>query len=301
MKRLTGVVAPLVTPFDSQGRIDTESLKRLTNYVIDGGIQALYPCGTNGEMMMLSIEERKLVAETVIEECANRIPVFVQAGAQTLEGTLELEEHAVVHGADGIGVVTPPFFKLSDEELFQYYQTISKSAPEDFPIYLYGIPQNAVNDISFSLANRLAEECRNIVGIKYSFPDVCKIEQFLTICNGEFSVLVGPDELFQAVVQIGGDGVVSGNAQIFCREFEDIWEALVRGDTKKATDSQKYANDIIALMRENNGIASCKYLLYRKEIIATPDLRAPQSALTQGQASLLVERLRNLKNRKVKT
>ena len=107
MKRLSGIVIPLVTPLTEEDTVDVESLKRLTDYCIDGGMTALYPCGTTGEMMYLTVEERKLVAETVVKQATGRIPVFVHVGAWNQADTIELAQHAEKIGADGIGVVTP--------------------------------------------------------------------------------------------------------------------------------------------------------------------------------------------------
>lgn len=176
MKRLTGVVIPLVTPFTENDTIDTASLERLTGYCIDGGMTCLYPCGTTGEMMYLSLEERKQVAETVVRQAAGRIPVFVQAGAWSQADTIALAKHAVEIGADGIGVVTPAFYTISDKGLVDFYTAVAKSVPEDFPVYMYGIKQNAVNDLNKAVCQAVASQCPNVLGVKYSFPDFTRLQ-----------------------------------------------------------------------------------------------------------------------------
>ena len=143
MQKLYGVVVPIVTPLTNSDSIDTESIKKLVDHCIENGVECLYPCGTTGEMMYLTPEERKLVAETVVNHTAGRVPVFVQVGAWNQKDTVELAQHAAAIGADGIGVVTPVFFKLSDRGLIDFYKTVAGSVPADFPVYLYGIPQNA--------------------------------------------------------------------------------------------------------------------------------------------------------------
>lgn len=94
MKKLYGVVVPIVTPLTQEDAIDVTSLKRLADHCIDSGMQAIYPCGTTGEMMYLSVEERRLVAETVVRHAAGRVPVFVHVGAWNLRDTVELAKHA---------------------------------------------------------------------------------------------------------------------------------------------------------------------------------------------------------------
>ena len=94
MQKLYGTVVPIVTPLTEEDTIDVESLKNLVNHVIDGGLQCLYPCGTTGEMMYLTVEERKQVAEVTVKEAAGRVPVFVHVGAWNLKDTIELAQHA---------------------------------------------------------------------------------------------------------------------------------------------------------------------------------------------------------------
>ena len=99
MKKLYGVVVPIVTPLTEDDRIDVFSLKSLVDYCIDGELQCLYPCGTTGEMMYLTVDERKLVAETVVRQANGRVPVFVHVGAWNQADTIELAKHAVEIGA----------------------------------------------------------------------------------------------------------------------------------------------------------------------------------------------------------
>ena len=100
MQKLYGTVVPIVTPLTDEDTIDVESLENLVDHVIDGGLQCLYPCGTTGEMMYLTVEERKLVAEVTVRKAAKRVPVFVHVGAWNLKDTIELAQHAEKIGAD---------------------------------------------------------------------------------------------------------------------------------------------------------------------------------------------------------
>lgn len=116
--------------------------------------------GTTGEMMYLTVEERKQVAEVTVKEAAGRVPVFVHVGAWNLKDTIELAQHAEKIGADGIGVVTPAFYKLSDQGLVDFYVEVAHSVSEDFPVYMYAIPQNAINDVNAAVAKKLRNSAR---------------------------------------------------------------------------------------------------------------------------------------------
>lgn len=299
MQKLYGTVVPMVTPLTENDEIDVESLKRLTDHCIDGGLQCLYPCGTTGEMMYLSAEERRLTAETVVRHAAGRVPVFVHVGAWNLKDTLELADHAVKIGADGIGVVTPVFYKLSDAAIEEYYVTIAKNIPEDFPMYLYGIPQNAVNDLSVDVCRAVSRRCPNVVGAKYSSPDMTRLQQLMTVRDGAFSVLVGPDHLFEAVVAVGGDGTVSGNAMCIPEHYAALWDALQKRDFALATKLQRRTNILNAVMCENNNIAAYKVILKAEGVISTTRVRRPMENLTKEQERQLLQRMRELDYRVV--
>lgn len=294
MKRLTGVVVPVVTPLTEDDRIDVESLQRLTDHCIDGGLQCLYPCGTTGEMMYLTVEERKLAAETVVKQAAGRVPVFVHVGAWNLKDTIELAQHAVSIGADGIGVVTPTFYSISDRGLIEYYTAVARSVPEDFPVYLYGIKQNAINDLDKYVCEEVAKACPNVIGAKYSFPDMPRLQELMTVNGGEFDVLVGPDHLFEAVCAVGGKGVVSGNAMIIREHYAAVWDAIQKKDYDLATKYQRRTNILNAVMCSINNIAAYKVILKEEGVISTTKMRRPMENLTPEQEQELLDTMKRL-------
>lgn len=297
MQKLFGTVVPIITPLTNEDKIDTESLKRLTDHCIDHGLQSLYPCGTTGEMMYLSVEERKQIAETVVRHTAGRVPVFVHVGAWNLTDTIELAQHAVEIGADGIGVVTPVFYQLSDKGIADFYIAVAKSIPADFPMYLYGIKQNAINDLTKETCEMVNAQCKNVIGAKYSFPDMTRLQQLMTVNSGDFSVLVGPDHLFEAVVAVGGDGVVSGNAMCIPEHYAAIWQALQKKDMELATKLQRRTNILNATMCEINNIAAYKVILKDEGVIATTKMRRPMENLTEEQEQALLDSVKKLNYR----
>lgn len=300
MQKLFGTVIPMITPLTEEDTVDVESLKRLTDHCIDAGLQCLYPCGTTGEMMYLSVAERKQIAEVVVEHTAGRVPVFVHVGAWNLKDTIELAQHAVSIGADGIGVVTPSFYSISDRGIADYYIAIAKSVPEDFPMYLYGIKQNAINDLTKETCEMVVAECSNVVGAKYSYPDMTRLQQLMTVNNEKFSVLVGPDHLFEAVVAVGGDGVVSGNAMCIPEHYAALWDALQKKDFDLATKLQRRTNILNATMCAINNIAAYKVILKDEGVIATTKMRRPMENLTAEQEKALLETMKKLDYRKVR-
>lgn len=299
MERLYGVVIPLVTPLTEEDKIDVASLERLTDYCIEGGMTSLYPCGTTGEMMYLTVEERKQLAEVVVKRAAGRVPVFVHVGAWNQADTIELAKHAVEIGANGIGVVTPAFYSISDSGLVDYYTAVANSVPEDFPVYMYGIKQNAINDLNKNVCQQVADKCKNVIGVKYSFPDMTRLQELMTVNGGEFDVLVGPDHLFEAVCAVGGKGVVSGNAMCVREHYAALWEAIQKKDYDLATKIQRRTNILNATMCAINNIAAYKVILKNEGVLSTTKMRRPMENLTPEQEKDLLQKLAELDYKKV--
>ena len=249
MKTMYGIIAAMTTPFLENGEVDIKALEQETEFLIQSGVDCLYPCGTTGEMLFMTCEQRECVAETVIRKAAGRVVVFIHTGAQRLEDTLRLSCHAGRAGADAIGVVTPSFFGLTQGELEEFYKTVSKAVPQDFPMYLYNIPQCSGNDIQTETCRRIAEACPNVVGIKYSFADVHRALEYLQIRDGDFSVLVGFDRLLLPALAMGCGGTVSGAATVFPEPLVEGLKAYREGNIEQARRWMKEADGIIRALQ----------------------------------------------------
>jgi len=293
MKKLFGVTTAMTTPFDSNGRVDVEAIKTMTNFLIEKGVHCLYPLGTTGEMMRLSVEERKLVAETVAATAAGRVVVYIQCGAMLQNEVIELVQHAEKIGADGVGVVTPVFFGLNNREMETFYETVAGSISKTFPLYLYNIPQCASNDIKPEVAQRLAQKCPNIVGIKYSFPDLDRTVDYLNINNGSFSVVLGPDFLFLQGLTMGCTGCVSGISSVYPEPFVGVYNAYKKGDIGEAERLQKIAIQYIRTLRGGSNMA---YFKTAQEYRGLPGghMRAPQLDLLDSEKEELIASLKEI-------
>ena len=283
MKKLFGVNVPVVTPLTKDQKIDHASLEKLCVYLIEKGINGIYPCGTTGEMAFLSIDERKEVLETVIKAVNGKTNVFSMAGTNNFNDTVELIRYAEKAGADGAGIVTPYFFKLDETELVNYFVQIAASVSRDFPIYLYAIPQFAVNDITPSIAEKIIRQSPNIIGIKYSFPNMIRMIDFLNVNNGNFSVITGPEELFLSNISSGGDGVISGSANVIPEHFISIRDAFNKKDYSRAQKLQLKTNKLLSVLCASNTIAHYKAGLVHRGIIESDTMRLPFRSLSEDE------------------
>lgn len=227
-KRLCGVVIPTITPMNEDGSIDDASLADFTRYLLEAGVNALYPNGTNGESLLLTKEERDHVAEVMANVNAHRLPLFIQCGSMTTGETASHAAHAVDIGADGIGIMSPAFFQMDEEALIQYYRDVIKGLPENFPVYIYNIPGCTTNDVKPGLLQKLMEEFPNIVGIKYSSPDLMRVEDYLETDGRKPELLIGCDSLFLQCLMTRGVGTVTGPGSIFHERLLKEFNTLAR-------------------------------------------------------------------------
>ena len=290
MEKMKGVTVPIITPFTSDDKVDIEGIVALVDYLVSNGIDSIYPNGTTGEMLKMSVDERKIVAETCIKASNGRIPVFVQVGAANLSDTLKLAEHAVAIGAAGIGVVTPQFFGVNHREMVNFYVTVANSVPVDFPVYLYNIPQCAGNDISISDVHEILSATKNVVGIKYSYPDLLRFNQYLSCGDGDFDVIVGPDKLFLPGLAIGCTGVVSGCAQCHPYPFTEVYRRFLAGDIKGAQQAQRQAIELADVVKAGANMGYFKAAL-EYHGVGHFYMRAPALDLTDDEKSSLFNAL----------
>lgn len=290
MKKLYGVITAMTTPFTADGKVDTAALEEQTEYLIEKGIQCLYPCGTTGEMYLMSAEERELVAETVVKKAAGRVTVFIHVGAMTVDETIRLAQHAHKIGADGVGVVTPSYFTVNDRAMVEYYKTVCAALPDDFPVYVYVIPQMAHNDISAATMEQIAAACKNVVGVKYSFADMRRINEYLQVRNGNFSVVPGADDLFLPALVCGCDGVVSGCSGPFPEAFVAVYKAFQSGDLEGARKAQVAATELVKLMQFGGDMSIFKNILTFRGVTGG-HMRKPLLDLTDEQVAQLKQQV----------
>lgn len=290
MKKLYGVITAMTTPFTADGKVDTAALEEQTEYLIEKGIQCLYPCGTTGEMYLMSAEERELVAETVVKKAAGRVTMFIHVGAMTVDETIRLAQHAHKIGADGVGVVTPSYFTVNDRAMVEYYKTVCAALPDDFPVYVYVIPQLAHNDISAATMEQIAAACKNVVGVKYSFADMRRINEYLQVRNGNFSVVPGADDLFLPALVCGCDGVVSGCSGPFPEAFVAVYKAFQSGDLEGARKAQVAATELVKLMQFGGDMSIFKNILTFRGVTGG-HMRKPLLDLTDEQVAQLKQQV----------
>ncbi len=260
MKRMRDLVVPTITPFDKNGEIDVEGIKEHYDFLINAGVNNFYILGTTGEVFLMNTEERKKVAELIINHIGDRGDVFVHIGSISTKEACELAKHAERIGAAGIGAVTPFYFNVSQYEMENYYRSISDSISDSFSLYLYNLPGCTTNDLLPETVSKLAK-INNIVGIKNSMSDILRLSQLIDETPADFDVIIGSDPIIMTAVLYGAKGSVSGNANVFPEIFLKLFQALQENNYKKAHELQIIIKHIATVLKDGANLAYFKQAL----------------------------------------
>ena len=288
-KRMKGVVIAAITPMNEDGSVDYQGVADFAEYLVQAGVNCLYPNGTNGESLLLAKEEREKIAEIFVKVSAGRVPVFIQCGAMSTEEVASHAQHAVRIGADGIGVMTPAFFSMDDEGLFQYFSSVVSPLPKDFPVYIYNIPGCTGNDVSPALLARLLKTFPNIKGIKFSKPDLMRLEDYMLKADRRPDLLIGCDSLFVPCLTVGGVGEVSGPGAMFFERFTRLYSQYCAGDLAGAIKTQQQIVKTDREIAAIPGIPALKTLLKLRGVIKCDACRAPLRPLSDAEVLKLTD------------
>ncbi|KAF0818948.1 MULTISPECIES: dihydrodipicolinate synthase family protein [unclassified Cytobacillus] len=233
-----GIIPPVVTLFDEAGNLDLELNRRYLDKLISQNIHGILLMGSSGEFSSLSIEERKLYVREMIKHIHGRVKVMVGVGHTALKEVLELTSYAEELGADGVLVVSPYYWKLSDDQLYRFYSTVASRT--ELPVFIYNIPQLTGQNLPVELIIKLAKDYQNISGIKETVGDFGHIRQVMTEVKKvrpDFLVFSAFDEHMLPALMIGAAGSINGSA-VFAPEVSvDLYESYQRGDLAKAQSS----------------------------------------------------------------
>jgi len=273
MYKPEGILPALVTPFTDDGRtIDEERLRTLVNRCIELGVHGVVPCGTTGEFVNLTTEEKKQVIKTVVDEVNGRVRVVAGTGASGTDQALEMTKYAKDAGADAALIVTPFYLKPTDRGIYEHYDTIASNV--DLPIILYNIPQCTGLPLPWQMVEDLAQ-IPNIVGIKDSSGQLSFILAVLEKVRDKINVLCGHDEVVVAGLAAGCSGAILASANVIPDIWVQIYNHVKNGELQKARELQ-YKVQKIARIIAGSGAVGTKEALNMMKIKVGP-VRKPLS------------------------
>lgn len=284
-----GVIVPTVTPYNADGSVDYGAIRALAEFLIAKGVNGLYPGGTTGEGPLLTDDERRCIAEAIIDQARGRVPVIVQVGALTTPATVALARHARDAGAHAVAAVTPWYYVLQEPAFLEYYRHVAE-AMEDYPVFLYNIPGNTGNNITPATVAEVARRHPNVIGIKDSSGNLAASIEMTRIRGGDFQVINGPDGLVLAALAMGIKANVSGNANVVPELFVALHEVFNRGDLEAARVAQARIDIARRILKDGGDLSLFKAMAARRGVpvggVRGPLLEASAAAVEDAARAL---------------
>ncbi len=236
-----GIIPALVTPFDTDFKLNEVGLRQLIRFVLKAGVHGIFVCGNAGEFYALSDKEKKRVFEIALEEVGEKATVYAGTGAITTKEVLKLTEMASSIGIKAVSIITPYFISLNEIEMFNHYQQIALHSR--IPILVYNNPARTSNNISVRLAVQMAK-LDNIIGMKDSSGDISLTTEIIRSVPPDFKILMGRDNLIYPSLVYGSAGAITSCANFAPQIAMDIYNFYKQGDHANALKAQHRFTDL---------------------------------------------------------
>lgn len=232
MSKFYGTGVAIVTPFNTDGSVDYDGLKNVINHLIEGGVEYIVSQGTTGESAVLTKAEKKEVWKFTAETVAGRLPLIAGIGGNNTSEVINNFNEFDSDGYDAILSVSPYYNKPTQEGIYQHYKAIAERSK--LPIILYNVPGRTGSNIAAETTLRLANDFKNIIGIKEASGNFEQINKILREKPEEFVLISGDDMLTLPLIASGAVGVISVVSNALPRPFSDMVRLCLGGDFKNA-------------------------------------------------------------------
>ena len=290
-----GVIVPLITPFNEDYSIDFNGLNWIVNYVIERGVNGIFPYSTTGEFVHLKPREGIEIVKHVLENAHGAVKIIPGISANTTIESIELGKEMEDLGVDGV-ITTPPFFfKLKEKHLEYHFSTIARKV--DLPIIIYNIPSLTGNPIPVHIYAKLAKEFSNIVGAKVTYDSVAYIKNLileLKSIRPDFSILTGLDDHFLNTLILGGDGGIMACANFAPEIHVNLFKAFKEGNYEKAFEYHRKLSQLVRIYEYASSFPSAIKTVLRlmnapiKDVVRPPLLKEPEEVIKKIEEILKI-------------
>jgi len=314
------VFSAMLTPFSDGGELSVERIDSYCRFLIRRGVDGLFPFGTTGEWPHLSMEERRRGAEAVLGAArahgrgavpggpepppnggsvpeGRHVAVVVHAGANDTATAAALSAHALSIGADAVGVISPAYYRLDEQALFEHFTAVAREV-RGLPVFVYNIPGMTGNDIPPGLLLRIVRRAENVVGLKYSCGDLPRLREYRRVMGGSFALFIGDDSVALAALHEGASGIVSGNSSAVPDLLVRLYRLHRAGRLAEAAAAQGELDGFIASVDESVELSTFKRILALRGV-PVGDVRRPLRSLPSGPGAVVGRRIRALERRGV--
>lgn len=270
--KFKGLGIALVTPFKTDGNIDSDALLRLVEYQIKNGADFLCIMGTTAETPCLTKEEKGIIKNMIVERVAGRVPLLMGCGGNNTAAVVDELQHGDWSGIDGVLSVCPYYNKPSQEGLYQHYRAIANASK--LPVVLYNVPGRTGVNMTAETTLRLAHDFENIVAIKEASGNITQMDDIIKNKPDNFDVISGDDGITFPLITLGAVGVISVIGNALPAEFSRMVRLALNGDYESArTIHHKFA-ELFKLLFVDGNPAGVKAMLHAMGMIEN-QLRLP--------------------------
>ncbi len=280
LTKYMGVIPAFYACYEDNGDVSAERTANFAKYLLEKGVKGLYVCGSSGECIYQSKEERKIILESVMQAVGGKMTIIAHVACNNTKDSMELAAHAESLGVDAIAAIPPIYFHLPEDSIAKYWNDISSAAPNtDFIIY--NIPQLAGVALTMPLFKKMLENPR-VIGVKNSSMPVQDIQMFKMEGGDDCIIFNGPDEQFISGRIIGAGGGIGGTYAVMPELFLKADALLKEGKIAEACEIQHAIDKIIYAMCacKCNMYAAAKQIL-REKGVECGSVRAPLAEITE--------------------
>ncbi|RSJ59558.1 N-acetylneuraminate lyase [Streptococcus gordonii] len=295
LEKYEGVIPAFYACYDEAGEVSPERVRALTQYFIDKGVKGVYVNGSSGECIYLSVADRKLILENVMEVAKGKLTVIAHVACNNTKDSVELAKHAESLGVDAIAAIPPIYFRLPDYSIAKYWNDMSAAAPNtDFVIY--NIPQLSGTTLTPALYAEMRKNPR-VIGVKNSSMPTQDIQIFVAEGGEDHIVFNGPDEQFISGRVIGAKAGIGGTYAVMPDLFLKLNQLIIDKDLDRAKELQHAINSVIYKMVSGraNLYAVMKEILRLNEDLDIGSVRAPLEPLSEGDYAIAKEAVAMIK------
>ena len=240
---LSGIIPPLVTPLRDNDTLDIESLERLIEHLIQGGVSALFILGTTGEEQSLSYRLRQQMIKETCRITQGRLPILACITDTSIIESIDLAKVAADCGASGVVSAPPYYFATGQPELAEFYEELVPQLP--LPLFLYNMPSHVKVNFDPATVHRIAQNPK-VVGFKDSSANAVYFQSVMHAMKErpDFAMLVGPEEMTGECVLMGGHGGINGGANMFPELYVSMYRAAKAGNLPEVRRLQQYIMQI---------------------------------------------------------
>lgn len=268
MNAFKGTGVALVTPFHDDLSIDFDSLRKLIEHVVSGGVDYLVLLGTTGESATLTSAEKKQVLKASLDYTAGRVPVMLGIGGNNTHAVVDEIKNTDFYGVASLLSVSPYYNKPSQEGIIAHYHAVADASP--VPVVLYNIPGRTMSNMTAATTLTLSHH-PNIVGMKEASGNLEQCMQIAAAMPKDFLLLSGDDMLTRPIMSIGGSGVIS----VMANSYPERFKVLTHGSDEDALQTVFSLLEMNSLMYLEGNPVGIKNLLFHQGIIQSDQVRLP--------------------------